>query len=261
MKLCFIACLFVLICRPAFAFNPFQEAGIDQKPGAQVPLDIGFSDETGRRVTLGELGRGKVIVLAPVLHRCPNICGVTLLGLVRAVSAQTFKPERDFVIVALSIDPKERPTDARAALDKLHDADKALPRGSIHGITGSAENVARTMHALGYRYAWDTDIQQFAHVAAVAVLTPQGKLARWLYGVAPDPTDLRLVLTEAGKGRIGGISDQILLLCYHYDPVTGRYGSIIWMALRIAGSCFVALGVGWIAISMYRERRTRRSAA
>jgi protein SCO1/2 len=258
MKSCFILLVLLLTCHPAFAFDPFQKAGIDQKPGAQIPLDIGFSDEAGRRVTLRELGRGKVVILAPVLHQCPNICGVTLLGLVRAIAAQSFRPERDFVVVAFGIDPKEGPADARAALDKLHDADPVLSRDAIHGVTGSAENIAQTMHALGYRYAWDADIQQFAHVAAVAVLTPKGQLARWLYGVAPDPTDLRLALTEAGQGRIGGVTDQILLLCYHYDPVTGRYGSIIWIALRIAGGGFVAVGLGWIAIAVYREGRTRR---
>ena len=108
--------------------------------------------------------------------------------------------------------------------------------------------------ALGYRYAWDDSIGQYAHVAAVALLTGEGHLGRWLYGVSPDPADLKLALTEAGEGKLGSWGDQILLLCYHYDPKTGRYGPIIWTAMRVAGGATAATIIGLIALALLRER-------
>jgi protein SCO1/2 len=252
----FLAAL--LGCTPAWAFDPFQQAGIDARPGAQVPLDLPFRDEAGAPVTLRALAQGKPILLAPVLHDCPNICGVTLAGLARAVHAQSLVPGRDFTIVAFGIDPREGPQTAAASLDKLHREFPALPAESIHGLTGTATDIAAVTGALGYRYAWDEAIGQYAHLAAVAVLTPDGRLAHWLYGLAPDPTDLKLALVEAGDGRIGGWGDQLLLLCYHYDPQTGTYGPVIWTALRVGGGLTAAAGAAFIAIAAVRERRRTR---
>ena len=128
-------------------------------------------------------------------------------------------------------------------------------------MTGDASAVAAVTDALGYRYAWDERIGQYAHVAAIAVLTPDGRLARWLYGLAPQPGDLALALTDAGQGRIGGLAEQLLLLCYRYDPASGRYTGAIWSALRIGG------GLASILLSRIdrvcdsiRERRSRRRA-
>jgi len=254
----FLAFLLLLlaVC-PALAFDPFKEAGIDQHPGAQVPLDRAFVDEAGKSVTLKELGGGKPMLLVPVLHNCPNICGVTLSGLAQAVRAQPFKPGRDFAIVAFGIVPKEGPEDSRASLAELK---QAFPDfgGHAHAVTGGAKDIKAVTDALGYRYAWDDRIGQYAHVAATAVLTPEGKLARWLYGLSPEPTDLRLALTEAGQGQVGGWRDQLLLLCYHYDPETGRYGSLIWTLLRIGGGLTVAAGLSLIGLSVLRERRAGR---
>ncbi|MGE0717109.1 MAG: SCO family protein [Alphaproteobacteria bacterium] len=239
----------------ALAFDPFASAGIDQRPGAQVPLDAAFRDDAGRAVTLRALGGGRPILLVPVLHRCPNICGVTLAGLGQAVRAQRYAPGRDFALIAFGIDPAEGPDAAHAALGELRKAVPSLPRDAIHALTGEAESVAGVTGALGYRYAWDDDIGQYAHVAAVAVLTPDGRLARWLYGVAPNPADLDLALTEAGQGSLGTWRDQLLLLCYHYDPATGRYGSLVSTALRVFGGITAVGGAGLIGLALLRERR------
>ncbi|MEN2976507.1 SCO family protein (plasmid) [Tistrella bauzanensis] len=238
----------------ARAFDPFGRAGIDQKPGASIPMDLPFRDQTGATVTLGQIGNGQPLLLAPVLHDCPNICGVTLSGLMRAIAAQDYRPGQDFQIVAFGIDPREGPDAARASLDALRRSFPDLPPASLHGLTGTADMIAAITDALGYRYAWDDEIGQYAHVAAVAVLDGGGRLDRWLYGVTPEPTDLRLALTEAGDGRLGDWGDQILLLCYHYDPETGQYGSIIWALLRIAGGAVAAGGAGWIGLALLRER-------
>ncbi len=239
----------------AASFDPFTATGIDRKPDAEIPLDRAFTDEAGRRVTLRELAGGRPVLLAPVLHNCPNICGVTLSGLMQAVEEQPFRPPRDFTIVAFGIDPKEGPKEAQASLDQLRRRFPKLTAKGIHALTGAASDVHAVTDALGYRYAWNADIGQYAHDAAVAVLTPDGRLSRWLYGLAPRGTDLKLALTEAGDGRIGGWSDQLLLLCYHYDPVTGQYSSLIHVILRFAGGASMLLGGGLIAHALLRERR------
>ncbi|MCS0493989.1 SCO family protein [Ancylobacter sp. MQZ15Z-1] len=252
--------LMLLLMMPGFAhaqaFDPFNEAGIDQHPGAQIPLDLAFRDTDGSPVTLAEIGKGKPILLAPVLHHCPNICGVTLGGLAQAIRSQEYKAGSDFTVVAFGIDPKEGPDAAQTSVDALHAGFPDLPDRAIHGLTGREENIARVTKALGYRYAWDPRIGQYAHVAAVAVLTPDGRLARWLYGVSPEPTDLKLALTEAGEGKLGTWGDQLLLLCYHYDPKTGRYGSMISWMLRVGGGATVVLGAGFIGVALLRERRS-----
>lgn len=237
----------------AAAFDPFAGAGIDPRPGAQLPVDLPFTDEAGGQATLRQLGGGKPIVVAPVLHNCPNICGVTLGGLMSAVEAQPYRPGRDFQVIAFGIDPAEKPQDAQKTVRTLDQRDGGT-RG-IHALTGTEANVRAVTDALGYRYAFDPGIGQYAHVAAVAVLTPDGRLARWLYGVAPDPTDLRLALTEAGQGAIGSFGDQLLLLCYHYDPTTGRYSSVIWLLLQVGGGATVLALGGFVGLAVRRERR------
>lgn len=246
------------VAAQAARFDPFREAGIDQRPGAAIPLDLVFRDAQGAETSLRRLGGGKPILLAPVLHHCPNICGVTLSGLAQAVRAQHYRPGLDFAVVAFGIDPREDPP---AAADSLATLARAVPQAAGEGwsaLTGEKAAIEAVTAALGYRYGWDARIGQYAHLAAVAVLTPEGRLARWLYGLQPDPTDLALALTEAGKGSIARWGDRLLLLCYHYDPATGRYGSLVAWMLRLAGGVTVVFGAGFIGLALLRERRAGR---
>lgn len=249
-----------LVPAAASAFNPFEATGIDRKPDAQLPFDLPFVNENGQQVTLRQLSGGKPALLAPVLHNCPNICGVTLSGLMEAVGAQDFLPERDFTVVAFGIDPKEGPQDAARSLADLRKRFSQTAATGVHALTGSEADVRAVTDALGYRYAFDDTIGQYAHLAAVAVVTPDGRLSRWLYGLAPAANDLKLALTEAGQGQIGSWADQILLLCYHYDPATGQYSPIAWTALRIGGGSTAVLGIGAIAVALIRERRRKGKA-
>jgi protein SCO1/2 len=234
-------------------FDPFGAAGVDQRPGAQVPLDAVFQDETGRPVTLRALAAGKPLVIAPVQHHCPNICGLTLEGLGAAIIGQSYRPGRDFEVVALGIDPRERPADAMTS-------ERRLPRSpGVHALVGDAASVAAVTRALGYRYAWDPRIGQYAHIAAVAVLTPKGRLSHWLYGVAPTSNDLHLALTDAGAGRLGGLVEQIRLLCYHFDPKAGRYDSTVMTAARWMGGLVTAGLLAMVGVLIWRSRR--RTAA
>jgi protein SCO1/2 len=252
--------LAILAAHPAFAFDAQKETGIDPRLGATVPLDLPFRDEHGKAVTLRALAHGKPMLLAPVVHNCPNICGVTLAGLLAAVTQQDLMPGRDFSIVAFGIDPRERPQDAASSLDKLRQAYPPLIVKAVHGLTGPASSIAAVTQSLGYRYAWDQERQQYAHAAAVAVLDSDGRLSRWLYGVAPDPTDLKLSLVDAGRHRIGTWTDQLLLLCFHYDAATGRYSSLTWTLLQAGSVITMLVLAGWIGVALFRDRRSARRA-
>ena len=164
----------------AWAFDPLTEARIDRRPNAEVPIDQILRDQSGGRTTLRALAAGKPILLVPVQFHCPNICGVTLAGLLQAVTRQKFVPGNDFTLVAFSIDPSETPQDAQQLLARLS---AEFPSVAIHGLTGKEGNIAALTEALGYRYAWDPELKQFDHVAAVAVLTPDGRLSNWLYSI------------------------------------------------------------------------------
>jgi protein SCO1/2 len=244
--------LALLIATPAHAqagFDPFGEAGIDDRPGARIPIDAPLVDSHGRPTTLRALGGGKPMLLVPVVHNCPNICGVTLSGVADAIAAQKLRPGRDFALVAFGIDPRERPEDAANDLARF-DARSKFPAAAL---TGSAEAIHSVTRAIGYRYAWDERIGQYAHVAATAVLTPEGRLAGWLYGLTPRPADITQALADATQGKPATWGEKLLLLCFHYDPETGRYTASIEKALRIAGVLTVlALGV-----LLWRMRRAR----
>jgi protein SCO1 len=252
-----ILLLLILVCLPgsAMAFDPFSAAGIDPEPGAAVPMTLSFARSDGSYTTLGELAKGKPLLLAPVLHRCPNICGVTLSGLMQAIAVQKFRPGEDFTVIAFSIDPEEKPDAALENLQALRKRFPELSKKGVYALTGTQEHIRSITNALGYRYAWDEKIRQYAHIAAIAVLTPEGRLGRWLYGLAPSPGDVRLALAEAGGEKIGSFADQLLLLCYPYDPQTGQYSSIIWTMLRAFGGMTVVLGGLALGHAFWRERR------
>jgi protein SCO1/2 len=227
-------------------FDPFGAAGVDQRPGAIVPLDAPFTTSSGQSVTLRALTQGRPLVLTPVQHACPNICGLTLGGLSAAIKGQAYRPGRDFTVVAFGIDPSETAKQARVSAAQLGPGSYA--------VTGKAHDNRAVTDALGYHYAWDERIGQYAHIAATVVLTPDGRVSRWLFGVSPRATDLHLALTEAGRGRIGGLVEQIRLLCYHYDPLTGRYSGSIMLALRLGAVAVLVLLAGGVGLGFARRR-------
>lgn len=258
-RLIFFICL---LCAPsvALAINPFEAARIDRKPNALLPMDSAFVAEDGTTYSLKAMANGKPMLLIPLLHRCPNICGVTLSGLMEAVRVQAFKPGEDFAVVAMSIDPKETTADAVASMAELR---KRYPSSAsqVNAVTGDERVIAAMTNALGFRYVWDAEIGQYAHIAATAVVTPDGHLSRWLYGLSPAPDDVKLALTEAGQGMIGSWTDQLLLLCYHYDPTTGQYSPIIWDAMRIGGALTAASLIGFLGVAFMRERKQQKESA
>jgi protein SCO1/2 len=228
---------------------------IDQKLDGQVPLDLAFRDETGREVRLREYFGSKPVVLSLVYYECPMLCNEVLNGLVRTLKALSFTPGKEFTVVTVSFDARETP--ALAAAKKRTYLNRYRREGADagwHFLTGDQAAIDRLTEAVGFRYAFDAESNQFAHASAIMVVTPQGKLSHYFYGIEYAPRDLRLGLVEASAERIGSSVDQLLLYCYHYDPTTGKYGPVIMNIVRVAG---VVTVIGILALILALRRRRK----
>jgi protein SCO1/2 len=226
------------------SFDPFHEARIENRLGAQVPLDVPLADASGAPTTLRALAGGRTILLVPVLHHCPNLGGVTLAGVAEAVAAV---PDRDFVTIAFGIDPREGPDAARDDLAQLHG------KGGFRATTGTDSAIRAVTDAIGYHYAWDPRIRQYAHAAGAAVIDRDGRLSGWLFGVTPQPAALHAALLRARTAAPASWVEPLLLLCFHYDPGTGRYTFAIERVLQLAGLVTV-LAIGAMIFRLRRKR-------
>jgi protein SCO1/2 len=242
---------------PATAQIPaLREVGIDQKLNNQLPLDLEFTDEQGAAVKLGQYFGQRPVVLALVYYSCPMLCTQVLNGLAGSLQGMSYNVGKEYDVVVVSFDPGETP--AMAADKKKHFVRRFIRvanEASIHFLTGRESSVKALTGAVGFRYAWDTPTSQFAHPAAITVLTSDGRVSRYLYGVEFAPKDLKLAIVEASEGQIGSLLEQAMLFCYHYDPETGKYGFAIMNIVRAAGALTVLVLVGAIVVSLRRERR------
>jgi len=233
-----------------------REIGFDQRLGDTLPLDLPFRDEAGRTVRLGDyLAAGKPVVLSLNYYSCPMLCTVTLNGLAGAMKAISMDAGREFQVLTVSFDATETP--ALAAQKKKQYLERyGRPTGAAgwHFLTGDQASIDRLTKAVGFRYAWDAETKQWAHPAGILVLTPKGRIARYLYGIEYAPRDLRLALVEAASGKIGNVVDQAILFCYQYDPATGRYGAAIMRVVRAGGVATVLAIAGFIIAMLRRER-------
>jgi protein SCO1/2 len=228
--------------------------GIEQKLNAALPLDLHFFDESGRDVTLKELFRGKPVVLSLVYYECPMLCSMTLNGLVKSMRPLPMSIGDEFDVVTISFDPAEKPPLAAAKKDVyVGDYGREGAAAGWHFLTASADSIRRLTDAAGYRYQWDEYTKQWAHASAIVIVTADGRISQYLYGIEFSPRDLRLSLVQASENRIGSIVDRVLLYCYRYDPVTGRYGLVIMNTVRIASLCTVLALAAFILISRRRE--------
>jgi protein SCO1 len=230
--------------------------GLDQKLNQQVPSDLTFRDESGSTVVLGQYLTGKPVILTLVYYQCPMLCTLVLNGLVRSLRGIGLRPGRDFEIVTVSFDSKE--SAALAAEKKARYVERyGSPDAAQawHFLTGDDSSIARLTTAVGFRYRFDSKTGQFVHPSAIVVLTPQGRVSRYFYGVDYPARDLRLGLVEASAGRIGSPVDRALLFCYHYDPATGKYGVVVWGLVRLL-SCLV---LGMLLVFLWKMFRRDRS--
>ncbi len=238
-----------------------KKVGIDQRLNQQVPLDLAFTDETGREVRLGDYFGKRPVILALVYFECPMLCTQVLNGMVSALSVLNFDAGREFDVVAVSINPKESPGLAaqkkQAYLDRYKRPQTAA---GWHFLTGKEENIQRLAAAVGFRYAFDEEIQQYAHGAVIEVLTPHGVVSKYFYGIEYAPRDLKFGLMQASDEHIGSAIDEVLLLCYHYDPTTGKYGSVAIGAVRVGAVATVLAFLTFLFVSLRRERTAHRGA-
>jgi protein SCO1/2 len=235
-----------------------EGVGIDQRLNRQVPLELRFRDEAGRAVELRQYFGRKPVVLSLVYYECPMLCTLVLNGMLRTMRAMPLNAGRDFDIVTVSFDPREKPE--LAAVKKqsyIEGYGRAGAAAGWHFLTGDQEPIRRLTEAAGFRYKYDPTADQFVHASAIMVLTPEGRIARYLYGIEYSARDLRLALVEASAGKIGSPVDQVLLYCFHYDPRTGKYGLLIMNVIRAAGTATV-LVLGTFLLVMFRRDRQKR---
>ena len=236
--------------------------GIDQRLNEQVPLDLAFVDETGREVKLRDYFGKRPVLLALVYYECPMLCTQVLNGVTGALKVPNFDVGKQFDVVAVSINPKEGPGLAAAKKQSyLERYGRPETAAGWHFLTGREENIRALANAVGFRYAYDEGIQQYAHGAGVELLTPKGVIARYFYGIEYAPRDIRLGIVEAAEERIGSAIDSVLLLCYHYDPATGKYGATAMTMVRI-GAVMTMVGFAvFLFASVRRERASGHQAA
>jgi protein SCO1/2 len=229
-----------------------QNVGVEQHLDEQIPADLNFRDETGKPVRLGDYFGKKPVILNLVYYNCPMLCGEVLSGLEGALRVLKFDVGKEFDVLTVSFDPRETPDMAtKKKAEFLKRYGRAGAAEGWHFLTGPQESIDALTKAAGFQYQYDPKTGQFAHATAIMILTPEGKIAQYYYGVDYAPKDLRLGLIQASENKIGSLADQVLLYCYHYDPTTGKYGAIISRVLQLSGLATI-LGLGILMTVLIR---------
>jgi len=236
-----------------------ENVGIEQHLDGQVPPDLTFRDETGKMVKLGDYFGRKPIILNLVYYNCTMLCGEALAGLSSAMRLIKFDVGNEFDVVTVSFDPRETPEMAAAKKkDYVGRYGRANAAAGWHFLTGRPESINALTKAVGFQYQFDEKTNQYAHATAIMVLTPQGRISRYFYGVDFPPKDLRMGLVEASQEKIGNAVDAVLLYCYHYNPETGKYGAMVANILRLAAAATVLLLGGLLCILWKLDRSVIR---
>lgn len=233
-----------------------RDVTFKQRLDEVLPLDAAFRNDAGRAVTLGQLFGRKPVLLAFVYYQCPMLCTQVMNGISSALKVMPFAAGQDFDVVLVSFDPRDTPAIA-AEKKRAHLEYWSTERDAAawHLLTGDEASIRRVTSAAGFTYQWDERTGQFAHVSGILVVTPEGRLSRYFYGVEYSPKELRLALVESGQGRIGSAIDELLLYCFHYDPESGRYGLVVMNLVRLGGVLTVLFMGGFILLMRRRESR------
>lgn len=236
----------------------FGEIRIEQKLNAQIPLDLEFKDESGNTVALREFFTDKPVVLSLVYYECPMLCNLILNGMVVAFDARDNRLDigKDYTVLSISIDPRETPE--LAGKKKANYLERYHREGGAEGwrwLTGDQDAIEDLATAVGYRYYYDATTNQYAHASGIIIATPEGRISSYYLGIEYLPRNLHLALVDAGQGKIGSLVDQLILLCFMYDPAKGTYGFYIMNAVRLAGAATVlAIVAFWVVSYAYGRR-------
>ncbi|MDQ6913857.1 MAG: SCO family protein [Verrucomicrobiota bacterium] len=251
--------IIIVLANLASAQTPQQQiaarAGLEQKLNAQVPLNAVFRDEHGNAVKLGGFFGTKPVILALAYYECPNLCTLVLNGVLQTAHELKFDAGKEYEIVVVSFDARERP--ALAAAKKqiyIQRYGRAGASNGWHFLTGDQTAIDQLASSVGYRFAYDETTRQFAHPSTIMVLTPAGKVSRYFPGIEYPPRDVRLALIEASREHLGSLADRVFLLCFHYNPATGKYGLLIARVVQVAGIGTVVVLAGYIIWALRRER-------
>ncbi len=230
-----------------------EHVGIEQRLNQQVPLDLAFRDETGKAVRLRDYFGQKPVILNLVYYKCPMLCSEVMSGLTRALKVIKFDAGNQFNVLSVSFNPNETPELAAASKAQYMEryGRPAAAKG-WHFLTGPQESITALTQAVGFQYQYDPKTDQYAHATAIMVLTPDGRVAQYYYGVEFAPKDLRLGLIQASNHKIGNLVDEVFLYCYHYDPATGKYGAIISRILKLSGLATI-LVLGGMVLILFRR--------
>ncbi len=234
-----------------------KDVGIDQKLNAQIDPNLLFVDENGKEVRLGDLFGKRPIILTMVYYKCPMLCTLVLNDLDRTITAlpQSFSVGKQFDILTVSFDPKETPDLAlRKKNTYVHSYARDGAADGWHFLTGDQDQIKKLTDTVGFRYAWDPKYQQYVHASGIMILTPDGKVSKYFYGIEYTGQDLRLALTEAAGGKISAPVEQILLYCFQYDPATGKYSLLVLRGLRI-GAVLTMGTIGAFWLVMHRREK------
>jgi protein SCO1/2 len=233
--------------------GPLQKVGYDQKLGGQVPLGLGFRDQDGRAVRLNDYFGQKPVLLVLAYYHCPMLCDMVLTGVTGSLKTMNLNPGKDFDVVVVSIDPNESAVQAAAKrAETISRFGRPETEAGWHFLTGPQESIAALAASVGFRYVYDAQRNEFSHAAGIVILTPEGRISRYLYGIEYAPREVRLALVESAGGKIGSLADAALLYCFHYDPAIGRYSAMTMRIVRI-GAALTLLGVV-LMITLLRRR-------
>lgn len=231
--------------------DALQKIGIEQKLGDQLPLDTELKDENGKAVKLGDFFTGsKPVIVAFVYYECPMLCNEVLNGLTGSLKGLSFEAGKEFDVVAVSFDARENEKPDLAKNKKAAYMERYGRPGTEKGwhfLTGSQESIDKLTKAAGFSYEWDEKSNQFAHAGGIMIATPEGKLARYFYGIDYAPKDLKFSLMESADNKVGSVAEKLFLYCYHYDPSTGKYGLAILRVMRLGGiATLLILGISLV---------------
>jgi len=240
--------------------DALKEIGIEQKLGAQVPLETVFKDENGQPVKLASyFEKGRPVVLALVYYECPMLCNEVLNGLTGSLKGISLDAGKDFEVVAISFDTRENEKADLAKNKKAAYMERYGRPGSDagwHFLTGDQVSIDTVANAVGFKYKWDEKTDQFAHAGGIMLITPDGKVAKYFYGIDYAPKDLKFGIMESAENKVGTAADKLLLYCYHYDPASGKYGFAILRAMRVGG-ILTLLAMGLMGFVFWRKNKVR----
>lgn len=241
--------------------NVLKKVGIEQKLGDQMPLDAVFKNEDGKQVKLGEyFGKGRPVILALVYYECPMLCNEVLNGLTGSLKGISFDAGKDFDVVSISFDARENEKPDLAKNKKAGYLERYARPNSENGwhfLTGTQEEIDKVTKAVGFNYEYDQQSNQFAHAGGVMIITPEGKISRYFYGIDYAAKDLKFGIMDSAQNKVGNPAEQLLLYCFHYDPSTGKYGLAVINVIRIGG-VLTLLGMGGMFFVFWRYNKKKK---